>query len=167
MNHDIAEKMVDDFSRGQISRRQLVAQLVALGAAGALGGATLASQDGAAKAAQTEPMFQATGLDHLALSVTNIARSVEFYQKHLGLKVTSQGQGSAFLDIGDRGDFLALFRSQQPGMHHYCYGIRDYNADSAAEKLTAAGLEVRRAGGRIYFPDPDGLEVQVAAAVGS
>ena len=167
MNDDIAQKMLDDFARGQISRRQLVAQLVALGAAGALGGAATAAQDTAARAAQAEPMFQATGLDHLALSVTDIARSVEFYQKHLGLKVTSQGQGSAFLNIGEGGDFLALFRADRPAMHHYCYGIRNYNPTAAAEKLEAAGHKVRRAGGRIYFPDPDGLEVQVATAVGS
>ena len=160
MSTDIAEGLVDEYRSGRISRRQLVAQLLALGAASAGAGRVLAIQ---ANVAQEAPMFQAIGLDHLALSVTDIAHSVEFYQKHLGLSVTSQGQGSAFLNIGDRGDFLALFRGERPGMHHYCYGIHDYNADSAAEKLQTAGLKVRRVGGRIYFPDPDGLEVQVAA----
>lgn len=164
MNTAIAEALVDDYRLGRVTRRQLVAQLLALGAAGALGAGARAAQEAAP---QESAMFQAAGLDHLALSVTDIARSVQFYQKHLGLKVTSQNDGSAFLDIGGRGDFLALFRADRPAMHHYCYGIREYNPDAAAAKLEAGGQTVRRTGGRIYFPDPDGLEVQIAAAVGS
>ena len=160
MDTGSAERLLDEYHSGLISRRQLVAQLLALGAAAAGGARALGEQ---VAAAQPAPMFQSTGLDHLALSVTDIARSVEFYQKHLGLKVTSQGQDSAFLNIGERADFLALFRAERPAMHHYCYGIRDYDADAAARKLDQVGLTVRRAGGRIYFPDPDGLEVQVAA----
>ena len=33
----------------------------------------------------------------------------------------------------------------------------------AARRLRAEGIEPRLAGGRIYFPDADGLEVQLAA----
>ena len=49
-------------------------------------------------------------------------------------------------------------------MHHYCYAIDNYEPDTTVEKLKAAGLTVRRAQNRVYFDDPDGLEVQVAAA---
>lgn len=153
-----ADRMLDDYDHGRITRRQLVAQLLALGAAAATGSGAALGQD----AAEGAPTFQSTGLDHIALSVTDIDRSVQFYQKHLGLRVTSQGRASAFLDTGG-GEFLALFRSDTPGMHHYCYSIRDYNPDRAVAKLETAGLTVRRAGNRVYFDDPDGLEVQLAA----
>jgi len=49
-------------------------------------------------------------------------------------------------------------------LNHYCYAIRGYAADQAEEKLKAAGLKLRREGNRVYFPDPDEIEVQVAGS---
>jgi catechol 2,3-dioxygenase-like lactoylglutathione lyase family enzyme len=48
-------------------------------------------------------------------------------------------------------------------MHHYCYSIPDYDQQAAARKLRAAHLEPTLEGNRIYFRDPDGLTVQLAA----
>ena len=101
-------------------------------------------------------------MNHLALRVTDIDRSAEFYQRHLGLEVTSRSRSSCFLRCTDR-DFLALFRSDEAGMDHYCYSVEGYTASGAVEKLEAVGLKPRRREQRVYFDDPDGLEVQVAA----
>jgi catechol 2,3-dioxygenase-like lactoylglutathione lyase family enzyme len=49
------------------------------------------------------------------------------------------------------------------GMDHYCYSVEDYAADDAVKRLEAAGLKPRRQDDRVYFDDPDGLEVQVAS----
>jgi hypothetical protein len=57
-----------------------------------------------------------------------------------------------------------LFKGERPGLNHYCYVIRDYAVEQAEEKLKAAGLKPRREGNRLYFPDPDGIEVQVAGS---
>ena len=108
-----------------------------------------------------KPTFQATGLDHIALDVTDVARSNEFYGKHLGLRVIRGDENASFLGA-DRDFFLTLFRAERPGLNHYCYAIDHYDADDAMERLTAAGLRPRREGNRVYFPDPDGLTVQVA-----
>ncbi len=155
-----AEQIVDAFEHGRLSRRQLVAGLMAIGAASA-GFARLARA--AEPATQPAATFNAASIDHLALSVTDVKRSVAFYQKHLGLRLTRDGgEGSAFLNCGER-DFLALFRGERPGMHHFSFSIPNYNAGDAAKRIEAAGLKLRRAGNRVYFPDPDGLEVQVHA----
>jgi catechol 2,3-dioxygenase-like lactoylglutathione lyase family enzyme len=159
MNDDAAaaEQLVNAFERGQLSRRQLVARLMAIGAASA-GFASLAR---AAEPATQPATFAAATIDHLALSVTDVKRSVAFYQKHLGLKLTRDGgDGSAFLNCGER-DFLALFRGEKPGLHHFSFSIPNYNADDAARRIEAAGLKLRREGNRVYFRDPDDLEVQV------
>lgn len=37
-----------------------------------------------------------------------------------------------------------------------------YDADRAEERLKASGLKPRREGNRVYFPDLDGIQVQVA-----
>ena len=49
-------------------------------------------------------------------------------------------------------------------MDHYCYSIKNYNQQEAAEKLRAEGIQPRLSANRIYFPDVDGLTVQLAGA---
>jgi catechol 2,3-dioxygenase-like lactoylglutathione lyase family enzyme len=156
MQPDIAETLVEDFERGFLSRRQLVSRLMGLGAAlTVLPRVAEASQDGSST-------FQATDLDHVALNVSSVPRSRDFYIKHLGLKVIRDGgEDNCFLGGGDD-FFLTLFKGDKPGLNHYCYAIKGYAADQAEEKLKAAGLKPRREGDRLYFPDPDGIEVQVA-----
>jgi catechol 2,3-dioxygenase-like lactoylglutathione lyase family enzyme len=156
MQPDIADALVEDFERGLLSRRQLASRLMGLGAALAVMPRTVEARQGVGST------FQATGLDHVALNVRQVPRSRDFYIKHLGLKVIREsGEDNCFLGSDD-GFFLTLFKGEQPGLNHYCYAIRGYNADQAEEKLKAAGLKPRREGDRIYFPDPDGIEVQVA-----
>lgn len=151
--HAAIDRLVSDYEEGGLTRRQLVAGLAALAAsAGAAGSA--AGADGST--------FAATGLNHIALSVTDVERSREFYVEHLGLRVTSESlPNNSFLDCGD--EFLALFRSREAGLAHYCYSIPDYNQREAAERLRGVGLTPSLRGNRIYFPDPDGLVVQLAS----
>jgi catechol 2,3-dioxygenase-like lactoylglutathione lyase family enzyme len=155
-----AEAIVREYESGRLSRRQLVARLMALGVA-SLGAQSFATaQDAATRTAGT---FAASGIDHLALAVTDIGRSAAFYQKHLSLRLArggAAGDGSAFLNTSG-GDFLALFRADQPGLHHFSFSIPDYDPDDAARRIGAAGLKPRREGNRVYFRDPDGLTVQV------
>jgi catechol 2,3-dioxygenase-like lactoylglutathione lyase family enzyme len=160
MQPDIAETLIADFERGLLSRRQLASRLMGLGAALAA-----MSRAADAEASQGEgATFQATGLDHVALNVHSVPKSRDFYIKHLGLKVTRDGgEDNCFLGAGDD-FFLTLFRGDKPGLNHYCYAIRDYNVERAEEKLKAAGFKPRREGNRIYFPDADGIEVQVAGS---
>lgn len=163
-------RMVDDFERGRLTRRDLIRHIAMLGAAAtAVTPFAARAQDAPATRPgqppspkdEPAPTFTATGVDHIALSVTDVPRSRDFYIKHLGLTAQRDGgEGSCFLDCGN--DFLALFRGREPGMHHYCYSVRDYTPDDAVKRLEAAGLEPDRRGGRVYFPDPDGLVVQVA-----
>lgn len=164
MHTDLATKLVFDFECGLLSRRQLAARLMGLGAA-------VAMLDGPSWAQETvveqgtEPTFQATGLDHIALDVTDVAKSNEFYEKHLGLHVVRGDDNASFLGP-DRNFFLTLFHAERPGLNHYCYSVKNYEADDAMERLAAAKLRPRREGNRVYFPDPDGLTIQVAARRG-
>lgn len=162
MHTDLAEKLVNDFECGRITRRQLTARLLGLGAAMAtLHNQSPAQEVATSNAVQIEPTFRATGLDHIALDVTDVARSNEWYGQHLGLRVIRGDDNASFLGA-DRDFFLTLFRAEQPGLNHYCYRIDNYSADDAMERLAAAKLRPRREGNRVYFPDPDGVTVQVA-----
>src|SRR5262245_28425947 len=156
-------KLVADFESGKLSRRQLVSSLMRLGAA--LATLEQAHADGSgALAAQTDgPTFHARGLDHIALDVTEVPRSRDFYAEHLGLSVIRGDDNSLFMGTGNN-VFLTLFRAKKAAWNHCCYGIADYSATAAVEKLRAVGIEPIREDDRVYFLDPDGLKVQVALA---
>jgi catechol 2,3-dioxygenase-like lactoylglutathione lyase family enzyme len=171
MQNNFTDTIVDDFENGRISRRQLVARLMGMGAAMAtIPASALAQQrqteaaeptgQGTAVATVETPTFQATGLDHIALDVVDVPRSRDFYAKHLGLRVV-RGNDDALFMGADRDFFLTLFRAERPQLNHYCYAIRNFDADDAVQKLSEASLRPRREGNRVYFPDPDGLTVQV------
>jgi hypothetical protein len=154
--------MINDFEHGRLSRRQLIAHLTGMFAASL--GAAIAFADQqprppAANPADLAPTFDATDLNHIALSVTDMRRSEKWYQKHLGLRPTGK---EGFLTTGK--GWLALFQGEKPGLHHYCYSIANYDPADAVARLKAAGLTPRREDRRVYFADPDGIECQVASA---
>ncbi len=148
------DRVLDAYDGGRLSRRTLMLQLTGLlGATAAVG----AAQD---RPAST---FTATDVNHIALRVTDVSRSRTFYEEHLGLTLRSDNSpNSVFMNVGKH-DFLALFRADKPGMDRYCYTVKGYTAGDAVTRLDAAALKPRRHGNRVYFDDPDGLEVQVSA----
>jgi catechol 2,3-dioxygenase-like lactoylglutathione lyase family enzyme len=147
---EIISKIVQHYESGAISRRQLVQGLAAVATA-------------AQTASAAESTFRGLGLNHVALGVADVERSRDFYQKHFGLPVIRDGRSNCFLGLGK--NFLALFRNEKPGMDHYCIAIDNYNPDAVVEELKRQGLNPRRPAGsnRVYFPDPDGLVIQVSS----
>ena len=93
----LADKFVEEFEHGRLTRRQLVTRLMGLGAAmaaldsnaGAANGGRRAGDRSATAAPAAEPTFRATGLDHIALDVADVPRSRDFYAKHLGLRLSA------------------------------------------------------------------------------
>ena len=155
-------KLINDFEHGRMSRRQLIAHLTGMFAVTV--GATIAFADQQTQLAAPSPAdstttFDATDLNHIALSVSDVQRSKKWYQKHLGLRAMGQ---EGFLTTGK--GWLALFKGEKPGLHHYCYSIANYDPGDAVERLRAAGVGPTRRGGRVYLDDRDGIECQVAGA---
>ncbi len=148
-------RILKDFESGRLSRRQVIGSLSALIA--------LASGSRAAAHTKNESPFKAVGMNHIALHVTDLDRSRDFYTSLLGIPVTRQSAGSCFL--GMKRGFLALFRRDEPGLDHYCFAVEDFDVERADQLLQREGLKPRRPRGtqRIYFDDPDGIEVQLSA----
>ena len=147
MKHAI-EGLLGQYEQGRINRRALVAGLAALATAGpARGGA-----------------FQSLGLNHIAVRVADVKRSRDFYQKHFGMPVLTESGSNCFLGIG-KDHFLTLFQGQKGELDHYCISIDRFEPDAVMKELKRQGLRPNRPSGtnRIYFPDPDGITVQVSA----
>ena len=152
----IISRLLDAFERGRMSRRELVAGLAGLSAA-------MAASNSVASAETDEsptPHFQVRAINHLALSSPNVARARDWYRDTLGMTVTRDSESSCFLSF-DHG-FLAIFRGDQAGLHHFCFSIPGYDPDAVTNVLEKGGFNPRRQGNRVYFDDPDGLVVQLA-----
>jgi len=108
--------------------------------------------------------FKGLGFNHLALDVTDIARSRDFYMKHLGMNVLRESANACFLGLGPH--FLALFRRPKAEMDHFCIAIENYDVAAVTAELKRQGLNPDQPSGtsRVYFRDPDGLMVQLSSA---
>ena len=118
--HAELDKMIGAFEQGKLTRRQLISRL----------GAFVAAMAGSTRleaAEQKTSTFEAVGLNHIALNVSNVPRAREFYKLHLGLNVLRESPSNCFLGCGDH--FVALFQDTEPGLDHYCYSIKDYEPE--------------------------------------
>ena len=149
MEHLIS-RVLTSYEQGKLSRRQLIQGLAALAAA------TEAARG-------TGSTFKGMALNHIAIRVTNVQRSRDFYQKHFRSPVIHESQSNCFLGLGK--NFLTLFQNPNSGLDHFCIAIENFSADGAMEELKHQGLNPTSPTGsdRVYFPDPDGLTVQVSS----
>ncbi|HET6204946.1 MAG TPA: VOC family protein [Planctomycetota bacterium] len=159
------ERLVEEFERGALSRRDFVVGLAAIAAGCA---APAAAQEKAPPSSRPAVgPVPVRGYSHAALTVTDLARSAAFYRDHFGMRVTSEGPRAVFLSMGE--PFLTLFavgsghsRRNDPGLDHLAFAVEGWTFEGMVERLRARGLEPWTEGGRIYFRDPDGIVLQVS-----
>lgn len=115
-------------------------------------------------------------LDHIVLNVSDVERSLRFYQTALGLpaerveawRQRTVGFPSLRVNASTLIDLVAAPRAEAEGhanLAHFCLVTDSPSLDAAVETLAAAGVEVEtgpvmRSGARgsalsIYFRDPD------------
>lgn len=167
---DVIEGLVRRFESGGMTRRELVMALSAVVMARSAPAAAPAAQ------ANAEPI-RVTTLNHVTLTVADVQRSVEFYQRVLGLPlVTTQGTERDWsaaavpvLGIGDGPQFIAFGQGSTPSINHYCLGMEGFDAAEVVDRLAAHGITARvrmRADSdppaeELMFNDPDGIAVQI------
>lgn len=158
------ENLVDQFEKKTMNRRELVASLIGLT------GALVASP--IIRAQQVQPSAIGKSMNHVSLSVIDVNRSADFYQRVLGMEIISRpANGGLNMGLGSE-SFLGLYQLQNPGtVHHVCIGVDNYDPDAMAARLLEHEITAtisrdpanRTSGGdQLYFMDPDGIRVQLA-----
>ena len=161
----IINKLLDAFENRQMTRRQLVSNLVVATAAIHASSSPeplLAQERGATEG------FRTAGLDHISFSVSDYGRSRDFYSELMGWTVVDDnGERQATLRIGDVGDII-IRNSRQPFsgsptavIDHVAWRIEDFDTDRVREELDRRGVN----GGRDQGLGP-GVPVDPDSEVG-
>jgi len=109
------------------------------------------------------------------LRVTDLDRSVDFYENSIGLRLHRRGDGVAAMGVGGE-DLLVLYgepgtrrAGRHAGLYHYAllFPAREELA-RAAVRLSATRTPIQGASDHgtheaIYLPDPDGNGIELAA----
>ena len=126
-------------------------------------------------------MIQIKGIDHVAINVRDIDKSVEFYTKVIGLKITEREPSKPgieyFLDCGPSliGIIQAKdlndqhpFTNEGLGANHFSFRIAAQDFDSFIKHLETHQVNIEFAKKRekswsLYFYDLDGNKVEATA----
>lgn len=129
-------------------------------------------------------MLHLTGLDHIALKVTDMDKTLHFYHDVLGLEVLhtsgphENGGRSAAVKVGNekmdifyRPDFVSTDKDKPVGMDHVCFTVDMDNMEELVDYLRQQDVEImwgpvtRFGTTSVYVFDPDGIHVELRLPV--
>ena len=121
------------------------------------------------------------GIDHVALSVRDLDKSLKFYTEVLGLKITDReyskpgieyfldcGSGLIGLIQGDPAGEKHLLQDSGLGGNHVSFRVLTSEFDRVVEEikrlnLTITYLKKREKSFSVYFLDPDGNKLEITS----
>ena len=83
------------------------------------------------------------GINHVTLHVSDLKRSVDFYQGLFGMPVRGRQGQTTLLQLGPGPQFIAIAPvagGAAPSITHYCLGIEGFNVDRVMAALVASGV---------------------------
>lgn len=148
----IISSLVSRFEEGRVSRRELIQSLAMLAAAG-----------GAASAAPQETPFKSTRIDHISIQVTDLQRSIAFYQKVFGLSILGEDKPNEIVRMGTTRIIVSLHHKAPMGIvDHFAIAIDGFDQDGVTRALKQQGLTAEQnLDYGFYVRDPEGIPVQI------
>ena len=125
-------------------------------------------------------MLRPKALDHVALKVSDMDKTLHFYHQVLGLGLlrtsgpNAEGGRSAVLQAGgqkidmfSRPDFVSADKDKPVGMDHLCLIVETASVEDLVAHLQQADVEIfwgpveRHGSTSVYVYDPDGVHVEL------
>lgn len=162
MTEQVVGKLLDDFERGKMTRRQLI-QALALSAT-----ATVATGEAAAVPAERKG-FRAVTVNHISYQAGDYTKTRDFYAELLGMKVVRDTGSQCFLVLGEGNSFLiprnAPAGVTAPRIDHVAYTIADWDKNAVETELKRRGLDPRPdTDNSFHVSDPNGFDLQISGA---
>ena len=148
---DVISDLVTRFERGKLSRRELIQALTAVAAA-AVGTPAVAAS------------LKAGSINHASVLVSDMTRSIDFYNRVFGLSVMNEDKPNKIARLGIGGKVLVSLRVEPPPglVDHFAIGVENYNKEAVTKSLQEMGLTPREnLEFGFHVKDPDGANVQI------
>jgi catechol 2,3-dioxygenase-like lactoylglutathione lyase family enzyme len=151
----IISNLVANFEKGVLSRRELIRGL-----------ALLAAASGTASAGLQQPGFKGAKIDHISIQVTNLRRSIDFYQKLFGFSVVSEDKSNEIVRLGVNKTLVSLHhKSPTAIVDHFAIGVDHFDKESVTRDLQAFGATpAENIDAGFHVKDPEGINVQIVQA---
>jgi len=148
----IISGLLNRFEEGRISRRELIQSLAMLTATG-----------GAAVAARQDTPFKSSRIDHISIQVTDLPRSIAFYQKVFGLSILGEDKPNEIVRMGTTRVIVSLHHKPPTGIvDHFAIAIDGFDRDAVTRALRQQGLTAEEnLDYGFYVRDPEGIPVQI------
>lgn len=156
----IISNLVDRFEKGALSRRGLIQGLAMLTAASSA--SQMPAQGQAAPAG-----LKAAKIDHMSIQVTDLPRSIAFYQQIFGLTIVSEDKPNEIVRLGTGMRALVSLHHKSPTglVDHFAIGVENFNKDAVIQKLKALGVgSSDNLDAGFHIVDPEGINVQIVGA---
>jgi catechol 2,3-dioxygenase-like lactoylglutathione lyase family enzyme len=152
----VISNLLRQFEKGAVSRRELVQGLVALTATAGAGGAAVFQQT----------PFKSTRIDHISVQVTDLPRSIAFYQKVFGLSILNEDKANEIVRMGTTRTIVSLHHKPPTGIvDHFAIAIDGFDRDSVTQALKQQGLTAQQnLDYGFYVRDPEGIPVQIVGS---
>jgi catechol 2,3-dioxygenase-like lactoylglutathione lyase family enzyme len=149
----IISNLIDRFERGRLSRRELVHRLTMLAAAGS-GASVMQGEEAAVKGLK---------IDHVSIQVSDLPRSIAFYEKMFGLTILSEDKPNDIVRLGTGKVLVSLHQKSPTGLvDHFAIGVEKFNKQTVTRALKERGANPEEnldAG--FHVKDPEGVSVQI------
>jgi catechol 2,3-dioxygenase-like lactoylglutathione lyase family enzyme len=151
----LISNLVSRFERGVLTRRELVQGLT-----------TLAAASGVASAQAQDPATKGAKIDHVSIQVSDLPRSIAFYQKMFGFTILSEDKPNEIVRLGAGKVLVSLHHKSPTGLvDHFAIGVEKFDRDSVTRELKARGANPEdNLDAGFHIVDPAGISVQIVGA---
>jgi catechol 2,3-dioxygenase-like lactoylglutathione lyase family enzyme len=152
----IISNLLSRFEKGVLSRRGLIQGLTMLAAA-----------SGAAQAQAPQAGIKAANIDHMSIQVSDLPRSIGFYQRMFGLTIVSEDKPNEIVRLGMGTRALVSLHHKSPAgvVDHFAIGVENFNREAVTRELKLRGATPEdNLDAGFHIVDPEGISVQIVGA---